>query len=253
MGRALVHAAEPSCGVSIVGAVSSADSACVGQDVGELAGAKARGVLVTADLAAACLPADVVIDFSTAQAARTNLAICRQRRKALLIGTTGLPETLAGAFAEAAREIPLLIAPNTSLAITLLIELVRTAARALPDFDIEIIEAHHRGKRDAPSGTALALAKAATAARGPRPERSASDPSPLRRAGEIGFAVVRAGDLVGEHTVLLAGAGERVSLGHQATDRGIFARGALRAAAWLALQPPGPYVMGDIIRAESIT
>jgi 4-hydroxy-tetrahydrodipicolinate reductase len=157
---------------------------------------------------------------------------------------------MAEAFDAAASDIPLLVAPNTSVGVTLLIELVREAAQALPvEFDIEIVESHHRMKRDAPSGTALALGRAAAQGRKQMFEDSAhsrADGNP-RRKGDIGFAVVRGGDIVGDHTVLFAGNGERVSLSHQVTDRAIFARGALQAAAWLAGQGPGRYQMRDLL------
>jgi 4-hydroxy-tetrahydrodipicolinate reductase len=152
---------------------------------------------------------------------------------------------------EAAAEIPVLVAPNTSLGITLLIELVRAASKALPaSFDIEIAEAHHRHKRDAPSGTALALGRAAAEGRGQDLAKvgvgSRSGDSP-RKEGEIGFAVTRGGDIVGEHSVVFAGAGEVLTLGHRATDRSIFAQGAVRAAAWLAGRPAGRYAMRDVV------
>jgi dihydrodipicolinate reductase len=402
--------------------------------VGELAGVGPLDVRVTDDLAAALERADVVIDFSQPHATRSNLAVCRAARKPLLVGTTGFPADLTSDFDAAAAEIPLLVAPNTSIGVTLLIELTRMAARALPaDFDIEIVEAHHRMKKDAPSGTALALGKAAADGRilaedarsspeaqagagqpaatggasadgqpvglrgamapgrsadlggstagdqpagpsaamtggqpaslggaiapaqstggssaagqpagpsavtaggrpaavggagatgqpagpsvamaGDQPTRlggsmtggqptggaiagghvAGSDPTahgqatgagPLaaggqsaspdgpgvgsprtvaratggvptlfdrsgqRTAGGIGYAVIRGGDIVGEHTVLFAGTGEQVSLGHRATDRAVFARGALRAALWLAGRPPGRYFMRDFL------
>jgi 4-hydroxy-tetrahydrodipicolinate reductase len=197
---------------------------------------------------------DVALDFSNASATPANLAACRRARTALIIGTTGLGAGVADELAAAAKEIPLLVAPNTSIAVTVLTELVRAAARALPpQFDIEIIETHHRMKRDAPSGTALALGRAAGEGRGPRadPAGGAVRGAGLRREGEIGFAAVRAGDIVGDHTVLFAGEGERLSLGHQATDRAVFARGALQATAWLVLQPCGLYSMSDIISFNS--
>jgi 4-hydroxy-tetrahydrodipicolinate reductase len=224
-------------------------------------------VAIGSDLKAALVAADVAIDFSHSRATRANLLACQDARKPLLIGTTGIGNDLASDFDAAARDIPLLVAPNTSLGVTLLIELVREAARSLPAaaFDIEIVEAHHRTKRDAPSGTALALGRAAAEGRGqvfadvaalgtseglgPRIDRSSSAGS--RPVGEIGFAVVRGGDIVGEHAVLFAGNGEHLSLGHRATDRSIFARGALKAAAWLASKPPGRYFMRDLVTYES--
>jgi 4-hydroxy-tetrahydrodipicolinate reductase len=255
MGCALVRAVSETPNISIVAAVASAQSSVLGKDAGELAGVDATGVRVTADLASALSQVDVAIDFSNAQATQSNLTACHEARKPLLIGTTGFASDLTAAFAAAAKDIPLLVAPNTSLGVTLLIELVRQAARALPvQFDIEIIEAHHRLKRDAPSGTALALGKAAAEGRG-RPfgtEGSAvRREGTARQDGEIGFAVVRGGDIVGEHTVLFAGMGENLTLSHQATDRAIFARGALQAAAWLESRPAGQYFMRDLVAHKS--
>jgi 4-hydroxy-tetrahydrodipicolinate reductase len=217
--------------------------------------------------------AEIVIDFSQPGATASNLAVCRAARKPLLIGTTGFPAELNALFDEAASEIALLVAPNTSIGVTLLIELTRMAAKSLPaDFDIEIIEAHHRMKKDAPSGTALALGSAAAQGRGVADEivakaagatrtgsAAATECSSVRsgvecvdRAGErvagtIGFAVIRGGDIVGDHTVLFAGTGEQVTLGHRSTDRAVFARGALLAALWLAARTPGRYFMRDFI------
>jgi 4-hydroxy-tetrahydrodipicolinate reductase len=253
MGRALVRAASEQTALRITGAVASAGSATLGQDAGSLAGIEPLGIAVSADLPAALAAADLAIDFSQPHATAANIAACRLARKPLLVGTTGFaPELTEAQLDAAAREIPLLIAPNTSFGVALLTELVRKAARALPaEFDIEIIEAHHRMKRDAPSGTAVALARAAGEGRGLPPAqalagRSAGRAGP-RRQGEIGFAVVRGGDIVGEHTVLFAGPGEELRLSHRAGDRAIFARGALRAALWLCGQPPGRYGMSNII------
>ena len=262
MGCALVRAATECADLTVTGAVASPTSESIGRDVGELAGARPIGVAVTSDLTAALAAADVAIDFSNSRATAANLAACRAARKALLIGTTGFPAELARDFDTAAREIPLLVAPNTSVGITLLIELVRDAAAALPAaFDVEIIEAHHRMKRDAPSGTALALGNAAAAGRrGPghcvTPGELDSvrvGASESRKVGEIGFAAVRGGDIVGEHTVLFAGNGERLTLSHSATDRAIFARGAVQGATWLAGRPPGRYSMRDFIFYKSST
>lgn len=167
MGRALIRAAaEIPSEMHVCGAVVSTTSKSLGQDAGELAGVGRLDVRVTDDLAAALAYAEIVIDFSQPHATRSNLSVCRAARKPLLIGTTGFPAELTSAFDEAAAEIPLLVAPNTSIGVTLLLELTRMAAKALPaDFDIEIVEAHHRMKKDAPSGTALALGKAAVEGR----------------------------------------------------------------------------------------
>jgi 4-hydroxy-tetrahydrodipicolinate reductase len=255
MGRALVRAAADTPDISVVAAVASAQSSALGKDAGEVAGVGVIGTRISADLAAALSQVDVAIDFSSAQATQSNLAACRVAHKPLLIGTTGFTSDLTAAFAAAARDIPLLVAPNTSLGVTLLIELVRQAAHALPaHFDIEIIEAHHRMKRDAPSGTALALGRAAAEGRGRplgREESTVRRAGIARQEGEIGFAVVRGGDIVGEHTVLFAGMGESLTLSHQATDRAVFAHGALRAAAWLQSRPAGQYFMRDLVTHKS--
>ena len=256
MGQALVRAGCELSAVRITGAVASSGSASLGRDAGALAGIEPLGVEVTSDLPAALAAADVAIDFSQPHATRANVAACRAARKPLLIGTTGFAAELTESELDAAAsDIPLLIAPNTSLGVALLTDLVRRAARALPtEFDIEIIEAHHRMKRDAPSGTALALARAAGEARGLAPAEglgmASAERTGPRPQGEIGFAVVRGGDIAGEHTVLFAGPGEELRLSHRAGDRAIFARGALRAALWLLGQPPGRYGMSDIVHAD---
>jgi 4-hydroxy-tetrahydrodipicolinate reductase len=256
MGRAIVRAAGESADVTVVAGLASPSSKELGKDVGELAGVAARDVRVTSDLGAALSKCDVVIDFSNASATSGNVAAARAARKPIVIGTTGFVADIDAQIDEAAKEIPVLVAPNTSVGVTLLIELVRAAARSLPgaSFDIEINEAHHRNKRDAPSGTALALGRAAADGRGVNLAQvgigARTGDSP-RKEGEIGFSVTRGGDIVGEHTVLFAGAGEVLSLGHRATDRSIFAQGAVRAAAWLAAQPPGRYAMRDVVGYKS--
>jgi 4-hydroxy-tetrahydrodipicolinate reductase len=267
MGRALVRAAAESSEYQVVAGVASPKSRELGKDLGECAGisasssgasgASAPRAVVTSDLRAALTQCDVAIDFSSAAATAANVAACEAARKPLVIGTTGFSADAEHAIEQAARTAAVLVAPNTSIGVTLLIELVRAAAKTLPaDFDIEISEAHHRNKRDAPSGTALALGKAAAEARGQELSRvsavSRNGESP-RRGGEIGFAVTRGGDIVGDHTVLFAGAGEQVVLGHRATDRAIFARGALKAAAWLTGQPAGRYWMRDVLGYKTET
>lgn len=253
MGRALTRTAAEFAELTLTGAIASPGSAALGRDAGELAGIEPLGLTVSADLAGALRDADVALDFSIPEACAAHLAACRASGTPLLIGTTGLPEALGEAdLAQAAHHIPLLVASNTSLGVTLLTELVRQAAASLPlEFDIEIFETHHRMKRDAPSGTALMLARAAADARGLAPAEALagvrSGRGGARRAGEIGFAVARGGDVVGEHDVRFLGPGEQLVLGHRATDRSIFARGALTAALWLAQQPAGRYEMRDIL------
>jgi 4-hydroxy-tetrahydrodipicolinate reductase len=250
MGQAIICAAARFPDIAITAAVASAASVHLGRDAGELAGAQTLGVVITHDLAAALQDADVALDFSTSAVSGEHLLACRQARVPLLVGTTGHTGADKDAFALAASDMALLVAPNTSLGVTVLLELARMAAAALPgDFDAEILEAHHRMKADAPSGTALALGAVIAQARNQELAgvavmgRSGAAP---RRPGEIGFAVVRGGDLVGDHSVIFAGEGETLTLTHRATDRNIFARGALKAAAWLVARPPGLYSMRDI-------
>lgn len=258
MGQALLRAAPGFPQLLITGAIASAASLALGRDAGQVAGLLPTQLTVTSDLPRALAAADVALDFSHAGATGANLAACRAARKPLLIGTSGLDPALEPAIAAAAGEIALLVAPNTSIAVALLTELVRQSAHTLPRaFDIDVLELHHRLKRDAPSGTALALARAATEARGLPPPSGlplpGATPDPGGRPeGQIGIASVRAGDLVGEHTVLFAGPGEQLALSHRASDRGIFARGALTAALWLMSQPAGRYGMRDFIGYKTL-
>jgi 4-hydroxy-tetrahydrodipicolinate reductase len=257
MGQALVRAAATRTDLTVVAAVDSARCGQLGEDAGEVAGLRPIGVRIVADLAAALeAQPEVVIDFSHPDGLAATIDAAAAAEVALFIGTTGFGEALGSRFDAAAARIPLLVAANTSLGVTLLIELVRAAAARLPaDFDIEILESHHRYKKDAPSGTALALGAAAAAGRG----RALADVAQWarqgaseRRPGDIGFAVVRGGDIVGEHRVLFAGDGEVLALEHRATDRAIFARGALAGAAWLSRQAPGRYEMRDVLNLGSM-
>ena len=195
---------------------------------------------------------DVVLDFTAAEAAPQHAAAAAASRTALIVGTSGLRPKDKEALKKASSKAPVLIAANMSPGVNLLIEATRMVAAKLgPEFDIEIQEIHHRHKHDAPSGTALALGRAAAEGRGGSLEELAlldsSDRSGERPRGKIGFAVARAGDVAGEHTVLFAGPGERIELTHRTGDRRIFARGALRAATWLYAQPPGLYTMRQML------
>ena len=206
----------------------------LGADSGLNAGIAANGVPLGADLAAGLRGAGLAIAFSAAGAAPEQLRACAAAGVPLLLGTTGVGPELGPEVQRAAARIPVLVSANTSLAVTLLQELVRQAAAALPaEFDIQIVETHHPDKRDAPSGTALSLGAAAG----------------VGRAGHgrpVGYASLRGGDVVGEHEVHFLGLGERLRLAHSATDRSVFARGALRAGSWLARQAPGSYRMADV-------
>jgi 4-hydroxy-tetrahydrodipicolinate reductase len=233
MGRAILGLAPQFPALAFVGAIASKDSAALGHDSGVVAGGPPNHLPITSNLAAVLPRAQVVIDFSAALATRANLLACRTARTPLLIGTTGFPAALESEFAAAATEIPLLIAPNTSPGVTLLTELTRLAARALPGFAAAITETHHRGKRDAPSGTALGLAAAV--------------------GKETPISSVREGEVVGEHTARFSGAGEELCLTHRALSRDIFARGALAAALWLSSQPAGRYEMRDVMGFKTVT
>ena len=237
-------------GLSLVGALASPQSPRLGQDAA--AEGAPTGVMVSANPQGGLERASVAIDFSLPQCVAANARACAEARVPLLLGTTGCDATARAALEAAAKTIPVLIAPNTSVGVNVVRQLVKLAAEALgPGYDVEISEAHHRMKRDAPSGTALALGEAVAEARGVELKQvavfdrhGANEP---RRDGQIGFSVVRAGDIVGEHTVTFAVAGERVEITHRASDRITFARGALRAAEWLIGRPPGLYSMNDVL------
>ncbi|HUO95945.1 MAG TPA: 4-hydroxy-tetrahydrodipicolinate reductase [Steroidobacteraceae bacterium] len=253
MGRSLAHAIHDSTEFELVGALASRESPALGSDVGEVAGLARRfGTQVTASAAEALARAEVALDFTVAGAVRGNLEAALARRCPIIVGTTGLDAPTQAALEEAAGTIAVLVAQNTSLGINLLAQLVEQAAAALPlEYDIEVLEAHHRYKVDAPSGTALRLGEAAAIGRGAELKSVAtlarSGATGPRRQGSIGFAVVRGGDIVGEHTVIYAGPGERLELTHRAHDRMTFAYGALRAAEWLRGRAAGRYTMGDVL------
>lgn len=250
MGAELVKALGQQPDARLVAAVDRPGSQTLGQDAGELAGLAATGVKVSADLKAVLGNLDVVIDFSAASAVGVTAQDCAAAGVALLVGTTGLDERTRAQLDAAAVRIPVLVSANTSLALNVLLELVQRAARALPGYDIEIFEAHHRHKVDAPSGTALALGEAAAAGRGmplDRPVNLTGAVAGARNSGAIGFSVVRGGDVVGEHDVRFLGQGEQLRLSHVATDRAIFARGAIAAALWLVQRPKGRYQMADFV------
>ena len=251
MGVAIVRANASSQVLQVVAAVASPGSKSAGLDVGEVAGEKALGVRVLGELPPDLANAQVAIDFSRPELSLRALNVCRAARVPIVIGTTGHGAEFEARVAGASRDIAVLIAPNTSIGVAVAQELVRIAAGLLPpEFDIEISEAHHKHKLDAPSGTALALAHSAATARGLDPNADTLTGrvgQGARRSGEIGIASLRAGDIVGTHTVLFAGLGERLTVGHEATDRSIFALGAIRAAAWLAGQKPGRYTMANVL------
>jgi 4-hydroxy-tetrahydrodipicolinate reductase len=257
MGRALLKEAPAFPQLLITGAIAAPDSLAVGRDAGELLGVGPTQLIVTSDLAGALGQAQVALDFTRADAVRQTLAACRAAGRPLLLGTTGLDSGLERELDAASRDIALLVAANTSVGVAVLTEITRRTAQALPaSFDIDVLELHHRTKRDAPSGTALALGRAAADGRGlpfvpPAEDRNAAGAE--RASGEIRFAAVRAGDIIGEHTVLFSGSGELLALTHRATDRAVFARGALAAALWLVGRPPGRYGMRDFLGFKTVT
>ncbi|MGP8167423.1 MAG: 4-hydroxy-tetrahydrodipicolinate reductase [Steroidobacteraceae bacterium] len=251
MGQSLVRALqEGTCALRLSGALASPTSERLGQDAA-IGGAAAR-VTVTADLKAALTGAAVAVDFSLPQCVAAHARACAAAGVPLLVGTTGFDSQARAELEAAARAVPVLIAPNTSVGVAVMAHLLKQATAALgPHYDVEIYEAHHRSKRDAPSGTALALGEAVAAARGERLADIAvfdrHGGFAPRQPGSIGFAVMRAGDIVGEHTVTFAAAGERLELTHRAADRSTFASGALRAAEWLIGRPAGIYGMHDVL------
>ncbi|GGD20012.1 4-hydroxy-tetrahydrodipicolinate reductase [Sinisalibacter lacisalsi] len=252
MGRMLVKLVSESPAARLVGALERPGHDWVGQDVGEAMGGAALGVPVSDDPLEAMAKAQAVIDF-TAPAATVALAdLAAQARAVHVIGTTGLTDDDITRLAAAARHATIIRAGNMSLGVNLLVQLTRKVAEALDEaFDIEIVETHHKHKVDAPSGTALMLGEAAAEGRGVELDRVADRGrdgiTGARTEGHIGFSAIRGGDVVGEHDVIFAGTGERVILRHVATDRAIFARGALKAALWGIGRKPGSYDMMDVL------
>jgi 4-hydroxy-tetrahydrodipicolinate reductase len=252
MGRTLVEAVRGTPGLALTVAVERPDSSLLGGDVGELAGLGRIGVPLTADLAAATEAFDTLIDFTAPTATLANLALCRQAGKRIIIGTTGIDPVGRQAIAAAGADIGIVFAPNMSVGVNLCFRLLDLAARVMgADADIEIVEAHHRHKVDSPSGTALRMGEVVAQALG----RDLAQVAVYGRQGHtgarpreaIGFETIRAGDVVGEHTVWFATEGERVEITHKASSRMTFARGAARAAQWLAGRPAGLYDMQDVL------
>jgi 4-hydroxy-tetrahydrodipicolinate reductase len=251
MGKSLVRLAAEDPKIQIVGGITASDDPLLGRDLGELAGVGTLGVVSTADVGAGLLGAEVVIDFSTASAVPTLCAVAARQRVSVVSGTTGLDESGERALSKAAEAVPVLWAANMSLGVQVLAEVLEHAVRRLGKaFDVEIVEVHHRKKIDSPSGTAKRLAEAARAA---RPELAAlhgrSGHVGARTDGEMAVLAVRGGDVVGDHTAFLLGAGERLELTHRATNRDLFAHGALFAASFLAGKKPGRYAIRDALDA----
>lgn len=251
MGCALIRALLLSPGATLAGAVEREGNPAIGQDAGALVGLPATGVTVTSDALKAFADADGVLDFTSPAATVEFAGLAAQARIVHVIGTTGFSADDIKKLDAAARHAVLVRSGNMSLGVNLLAALVKKAAAALPDFDIEILEMHHRDKIDAPSGTALLLGEAAAKSReiklADKSVRVRDGQTGPRPRGAIGFATLRGGSVVGEHSVILAGAGERVELSHRAEDRAIFANGAVRAALWGKGRPPGHYSMADVL------
>jgi 4-hydroxy-tetrahydrodipicolinate reductase len=248
MGRALIEATTALPNLTLTAALEHAGSDALGADAGTRAGLAPLGVPISADIAA--YDFDVLIDFTRPDATLANLAFCLSRGKKIVIGTTGFDEAGRRQIQDAAKKIGVVFAPNMSVGVNLCLKLLDLAARTLgSSVDVEIIEAHHRHKIDSPSGTAKRMGEVIAAARGTTLERAMlpADRGGKRLEGGIGFAVIRAGEIVGDHTVLFAAAGERVEITHKAESRRTFADGALRAAAWLADKNPGLYDMQDVL------
>jgi 4-hydroxy-tetrahydrodipicolinate reductase len=252
MGRTIIPLVAASDDLRLSGALAAADDARIGQDAGVVAGTAPLAVSITSDPERALDGADVAVDFTLPAASLSHARHCLARGVPLVIGTTGHDESSRAEISRIAGTLPVVMAPNMSLGVNLLFRLAEIGARALDaDYDIEIFEAHHRHKVDAPSGTALGLGHAVARGRGTTLDRVAEyarhGAAGPRRRGAVGFSVMRGGEVVGDHRVFFAGPGEQIELAHHAQDRSGFARGALVAARWLAGRPAGLYSMMDVL------
>jgi 4-hydroxy-tetrahydrodipicolinate reductase len=252
MGRALIEATQQADGLDLTVALERPGSSVIGSDAGELAGIGALGVTVSDDVAKVTDKFDVLIDFTRPEVTAGNLAVCQQAGKRIVIGTTGFSDAQKQEIQKASQAIAVVFAPNMSVGVNLCLKLLEMAAKVMGEYtDIEIIEAHHRHKVDAPSGTALRMGEVVAAALG----RDLKDCAVYGREGHtgererktIGFETIRAGDIVGEHTVMFADIGERVEITHKASSRMTFANGAVRAAGWLMQHGKGLFDMQDVL------
>ncbi len=258
MGRALVEAIQAAPELQLGAATEHAGSSLLGADAGELAGVGRLGVPVADSLRSVIGQVDTVIDFTRPEATLDHLEICRAAGKSLVIGTTGFDAEGKQRILDAGKSIPIVFAPNMSVGVNLCFKLLDIAARVMGDeVDIEIVEAHHRHKVDAPSGTALRMGEVVAGALGRDLKQCAvygrEGITGERRRDTIGFETIRAGDVVGEHSVWFAAEGERVEIVHKASSRMTFARGAARAAAWLIERAPGCYDMQDVLGLKSVS
>lgn len=257
MGRQLIQAVEQTEGAVLGAALERAGSSLVGIDAGELAGLGKTGVLVNDSLEAVRDDFDILIDFTRPEGTLAHLAFCRQHRKAMIIGTTGFDDEGKAAIVQASEDIGIVFAANFSVGVNVMLKLLEKAAKVMGDYtDIEIIEAHHRHKVDAPSGTALAMGEAIAGALG-RDLKTCAVYAREGYTGErdpksIGFATVRAGDIVGEHTAMFADIGERIEITHKASSRMTFANGAVRAAIWVKEMKSGLFDMSDVLSLNDL-
>ncbi len=249
MGRMVVHQVMACDDCQFIAGTVNPKSGTIGQDVGELIGFGHLGIAAQDNPEKMFQEADVVVDFTVPNATMNHVKLAKQFKTPLVIGTTGLAKGQREDLMSAAREIPILYSPNMSIGITLLMNLVEQAAKTLdPSFDIEVFDMHHRHKLDAPSGTAIALGQAAASGRKISLEENAMKCRTGRRqTGEIGFASLRGGEVIGDSKVIFAGDYEVIELSHRSLNREIFASGALKAALWIAKQQPGGYTMRDVL------
>ncbi|MEZ9680877.1 4-hydroxy-tetrahydrodipicolinate reductase [Vibrio splendidus] len=252
MGRNLVKAAHQNSEASVGAGSERPESSLVGVDVGELCGEGRFDVALVDDLSKAIEEFDVIVDFTAPVSTLANIELCKHHGKKLIIGTTGFSEEEKQVIDAASKEMAIVMAPNYSVGVNLVFKLLEKAAKVMGDYcDVEIVEAHHRHKVDAPSGTAIGMGEAIAGAMG----NDLNDVAVWSREGitgertkdEIGFATIRAGDIIGEHTAMFADIGERVEITHKATDRMTFANGAIKAAVWLNDKPAGFYTMTDVL------
>ncbi len=252
MGQMLVREIAATAGCTLAGGTERVGGPALGKDIGLLAGIEAVGIAAIDDPVTLFAQADAVIDFTSPDSTERHAALAAQGQTALIIGTTGLNPSQQAAVAQAATHTPIVQSPNMSLGVNLLLALVEQVAGVLgDDYDIDVLEMHHRNKVDAPSGTALGLGRAAAAGRKVALEtvwqKVRDGHTGVRPRGEIGFATLRGGDVVGDHTVLFATEGERIELTHKASSRQVFAKGAVRAALWARDKTPGLYSMRDVL------
>lgn len=252
MGRNLVKATHINPQSQVGAGSERPESSLVGVDIGELCGEGKFDVVLTSDLAKEIDSFDVIIDFTAPVSTLANLELCKAHGKSIVIGTTGFSDAERELIEQYAQDVPVVMAPNYSVGVNLVFKLLEKAAKVMGDYcDVEIVEAHHRHKVDAPSGTAIGMGEAIAGAMG----NNLNDVAVYAREGitgertkdEIGFATIRAGDIIGEHTAMFADIGERVEITHKATDRMTFANGAVKAAAWLREMPAGFYTMTDVL------